>query len=114
MPSRLLCALLLAACQSSPSLATKNEGPPNIVLVFTDDQGYGDLSCNGHPTIHTPHIDALAANGIKLTQFYVASPVCSPSRAALLTGCYPNRIGILGALGPKANHGIHADETTLA
>ncbi|MFI4860902.1 MAG: sulfatase-like hydrolase/transferase [Phycisphaerales bacterium JB063] len=67
---------------------------PNIVIIFTDDQGYGDLSCFGHPTIHTPHLDDLAARGMKLTQCYVASPVCSPSRAALLTGCYPKRVGM--------------------
>jgi len=59
---------------------------PNVILILTDDQGYGDLSCYGHPTIHTPHIDALAANGMKFTQFYVPSPVCSPTRTGLLTG----------------------------
>jgi len=89
--------------------------PPNIVVIFTDDQGYGDLSCFGHPTIHTPHLDALAANGMKLTQCYVASPVCSPSRAALLTGCYPIRVGMhRHVLFPMTDYGLHTDEVTLA
>ncbi len=88
---------------------------PNFVIVFTDDQGYGDLSCFGHPTIHTPHLDALAAGGMKLTQFYVASPVCSPSRAALLTGCYPKRVGMhRHVVFPQDDHGLHPDETTIA
>ncbi len=89
--------------------------PPNIVLVFTDDQGYGDLSSYGHPTIHTPSIDAMAARGVKLTQFYVASPVCSPSRAALMTGCYPKRVGMhQGVLFPNSDSGLHPDEVTIA
>ncbi|MBQ71964.1 MAG: arylsulfatase, partial [Planctomycetaceae bacterium] len=67
---------------------------PNVVIMFTDDQGYGDLGCYGHPTIRTPNLDRLAAEGARLTQFYVPSPVCSPSRAALLTGCYPKRVGM--------------------
>ena len=88
---------------------------PNVVVVFTDDQGYGDLSCYGHPTIHTPALDALAAEGTKLTQFYVASPVCSPSRAALLTGSYPKRVGMhQHVIFPDYDYGLHTDEVTLA
>ena len=64
--------------------------------------------------LRQPHIDRLAREGIKLTDFHVAQPVCSASRAALLTGCYPNRLGIHGALSPKSMHGLSADETTLA
>ena len=91
------------------------DGPPNVVLVFTDDQGYGDLSCYGHPTIHTPHLDRMAAEGAKLTQFYVGSPVCSPSRAALLTGCYPKRIGMeRHVVFPADDWGLNPDEVTLA
>ena len=71
------CALLLpfttAAVGQTPEAEAKR---PNVVIVITDDQGYGDLSCTGHPTIHTPHVDALAARGVRLTQFYVPSPVC--------------------------------------
>ncbi|MEM6671440.1 MAG: sulfatase [Planctomycetota bacterium] len=96
-------------------LLTPVTEPPSVVLVLTDDQGYGDLSCYGHPTIRTPHIDALAAGGAKLTQFYVAAPLCSPSRAALLTGCYPKRVGMhRHMVFPPDDHGLHPDETTLA
>jgi arylsulfatase A-like enzyme len=89
--------------------------PPNVVIVFTDDQGYGDLSCYGNPTIHTPHIDRMASEGMKLTQFYVASPVCSPSRAALLTGCYPKRVNMhKHVIFPPYDYGLHTDEVTIA
>ena len=89
--------------------------PPNVVIIFTDDQGYGDLSCYGHPTIHTPHIDRMAAEGMKLTQFYVAAPLCSPSRAALLTGCYPKRVGMhKHVIFPQYDYGLHTDEVTIA
>jgi arylsulfatase len=88
--------------------------PPNVVIVFTDDQGYGDLGVTGAKGYSTPHIDRLAREGTLFTNFHVAQAVCSASRAALLTGCYPNRIGIHGALGPNSTHGIHASETTLA
>ena len=67
---------------------------PNFILIFADDQGYGDLSCFGSKTIRTPNIDRLADEGRKFTSFMVASPVCTPSRAALLTGCYPKRVGM--------------------
>lgn len=66
----------------------------NLVIIFVDDLGYGDLSCYGNPTIRTPHLDRMARGGIKFTQFYVAAPVCTPSRAALLTGCYPKSVGL--------------------
>ena len=69
-------------------------GQPNVILIFADDQGYGDLSCFGSETINTPHIDRLAKEGRKFTNFMVASPVCTPSRAALMTGCYPKRVGM--------------------
>ncbi|NBS34156.1 MAG: arylsulfatase, partial [Planctomycetia bacterium] len=76
--------------------------------------GYADPACYGGRFASTPNIDRLAREGIRFTDFHVAQPVCSASRAALLTGCYPNRIGIHGALGPRNSHGISADETTLA
>lgn len=97
-----------------PGSRRQADRPPNIVLIFTDDQGYADLGVQGATDFRTPHLDRLAEEGIRFTDFYVAQPVCSASRAALLTGCYPNRIGISGALGPRAKHGIHSDETTLA
>ncbi|MFT3883550.1 MAG: sulfatase [Gemmatales bacterium] len=87
---------------------------PNIILIYADDMGYGDLGCYGNTVHQTPHLDQLAREGARFTNFYVAQAVCSASRAALLTGCYPNRIGILGALGPKAEHGISDQEVTIA
>ena len=86
---------------------------PNIVVIFTDDQGYGDVGVFGAKGYATPNLDRLAREGTKFANFHVAQAVCSASRAALLTGCYPNRIGIHGALGPAANHGLNPAETTL-
>ena len=87
---------------------------PNIVFIFADDLGYGDLSCYGANGYTTPTIDSLAEHGIKFTNFYAAQAVSSASRAGLLTGCYPNRIGITGALTPMDEHGINSNETTIA
>ncbi len=87
---------------------------PNIVIIFTDDQGYQDVGVFGAPDIETPYLDQMAKEGIRLTNFYAAQAVCSASRAGLLTGCYPNRIGIHNALGPNNTQGINASETTLA
>ena len=89
--------------------------PPNFVLIFTDDQGYADLGCFGAKQIKTPRLDRLAAEGTKFTDFYVAAPVCTPSRAALLTGCYPRRVGLhRGVLFPGSRSGLHPDEVTIA
>ena len=90
------------------------EQPPNVVIVFTDDQGWGDLGCQGSTEIPTPNIDRLAEEGVRMTDFYVSQPVCSASRASLLTGCYANRIGISGALVPSSKFGLSSDETTIA
>lgn len=89
-------------------------GPPNVVVVFTDDQGWGDLSCQGSTDIATPNIDRLADEGMRFTDFYTSQPVCSAARASLLTGCYANRLGIHGALVPSTRHGLDPDETTIA
>lgn len=122
-PGRVVCLLLLAllfaavAAGPLPAQAASASQPrsgPNIVLIFTDDQGYQDVGCFGSPDIETPNLDRMAAEGMRFTDFYVAQAVCSASRAALMTGCYANRIGILGALGPSARHGIHPNELTLA
>jgi arylsulfatase A-like enzyme len=88
--------------------------PPNFVIVFTDDQVYGDVGCFGAKGFETPNLDRMAREGMRLTNFYAAQAVCSASRTALLTGCYPNRVGILGALGPASRHGISDRERTLA
>src|SRR4051812_42526926 len=109
----LLTFLALAEVSSSALLAA-DAAKPNIVLIFTDDQGYGDVGCYGAKGFETPNIDRLAQEGRRFTSFYVAQPVCSASRAALLTGCYPNRIGIHGALGPSSKVGINSNEVTLA
>lgn len=87
---------------------------PNIVIIFTDDLGYADVGVFGAKGFATPNLDRMAAEGRTFTNFHVAQAVCSASRAGLLTGCYPNRIGIHGALGPGAKHGIADTEMTLA
>lgn len=87
---------------------------PNIVLLFADDMGYGDLSSYGHPLIRTRNLDQKAEEGIRLTSFYVAASSCTPSRAALLTGRYPLRSGLPRVLFPNAKNGLPASEITLA
>ena len=90
------------------------ERPPNVVVVFIDDMGYADIGPFGVEGIDTPHLDRMARQGRVFSDFYVTQAVCSASRAGLLTGCYNVRVGILGALGPSAKHGINQDEVTLA
>ncbi len=87
-------------------------GPPNFVVIFTDDLGYGDLGVQGHPSLRTPHLDRMAAEGARFTDFYSAAPVCTPSRAALLTGRYPLRSGMCQPSGEPAwgwSMRIHVD-----
>ena len=88
--------------------------PPNIVLIHLDDMGYGDLTATGATGYRTPNIDRLCAEGMRFTNYYSAQAVSSASRAGLLTGCYPNRIGFAGALGPKSKTGLNPDEETMA
>jgi arylsulfatase len=96
--------------QETPSPAK----PPNIVVIFADDLGYGDLGCYGEKRWNTTNIDSIAKQGVLFTDFHSSQPVCSASRASLLTGCYANRIGIHGALGPSAKHGINDQEILLS
>jgi arylsulfatase A len=105
--------LLLLAAGFRLKAAEASRRPPNVVLIFCDDLGYGDLGCYGS-RIPTPNIDRLAAQGMRFTDFYVGQAVCSASRAALLTGCYPGRVGIQGALGPGSKTGLSAAENTIA
>ena len=104
-----LCFFLVA----HTAAAAPDPPRPNVVLVFADDLGYGDVGCYGAKGYDTPNIDRLAKEGVRFTDFYVAQAVCSASRAALLTGKYPNRVGILGALGPRVKNGIKPEELTL-
>jgi arylsulfatase A len=104
----------IAAISLTATLPAATARLPNIVIIFTDDQGYADVGVFGAKGYSTPNLDRLATQGRMFTNFHVAQPVCSASRAALLTGCYSNRIGIPGALGPGATLGINADEMTLA
>lgn len=116
--STVICVAFVACADYHANAAERPaataERLPNVVIVFTDDQGYADVGCYGAEGFDTPHLDRMAAEGRRFTNFYVAQAVCSASRAALLTGCYPNRVGIRGALGPGSRIGIHADELLLS
>ena len=97
------------------SQVSAEENKPNFIIIFADDQGYNDLGCFGSEKIKTPNIDQLAAEGRKFTSFYVPCSVCSPSRAALLTGCYPKRVGMeKHVLFPKSDYGLNPKEHTIA
>ncbi len=89
-----------------------SDSPPNIVLIFADDLGYGDLSSYGHPVIKTPHLDGLASEGVKCMSFYAIAAVCTPSRAGLLTGRYPIR-NLPHNIGPESDHGLPVSEITI-
>lgn len=104
-------ALLFALAFSSPALAA--DRPPNVVLIVADDMGYGDAGCYGAKDIRTPNLDRMAKDGTRFTNFCVAAPVCTASRSALMSGCYPNRIGMAGALNHTSTTGIHPDEVLL-
>ena len=110
-----------AASDKKPSVSVIEEptAKPNFVLIFTDDQGYADLSCFGGKHVSTPNIDQMAAEGTKLTSFYVAAPLCTPSRAALMTGCYPKRIDMaygsdFAVLLAADKKGLNPEEVTIA
>ena len=112
---RLLACLLLATLTTVPAAAAEQ---PNIIILFADDLGYGELGCQGNPEIPTPHIDSIASNGVRFTDGYVAGPNCSPSRAGLLTGRIPTRFGYefnpTGALNEQPGFGLPVSEITIA
>jgi arylsulfatase A-like enzyme len=108
------CVLSATTLRAETSTVDDAHRPPNIVIIFIDDMGYGDIGPFGATQYKTPNLDQMAAEGRVFTDFHAATAVCSASRAALLTGCYPERIGILGALSPNARHGLNTDEVTLA
>ncbi len=111
-------AVVFISCQSNPQQenvdSNAQNNRPNVILIFTDDQGYADVGRFGAKGFKTPNLDKMADEGIMLTNFHVAESVCSASRAALLTGCYPARLGIRGALTPDQEIGLNPNETTIA
>lgn len=113
-----LVGLTLAVVLALGLASRLTAAPPNVVVIFCDDLGYGDLGCYGHPTIRTPHLDRMAAEGMRFTDFYSAAPVCTPSRAALLTGRLPQRSGMTSdtrrVLFPDSAGGLPESEVTLA
>ena len=102
------------AALGMPIPARGKDRPPNFVIIYADDLGYNDLSCYGSKLINTPRLDRMAAEGVRFTDFYSAAAVCTPSRAALLTGCYPPRVSLPAVLNPSSNIGISDKEITLA
>lgn len=104
---------LLALPIGLTAIARGAEPRPNVVVILADDLGYGDLGCFGAKDIKTPNIDRMAVEGTRFTSFYVAQPVCTASRAGLLSGCYPNRISLFGALNHQSNVGIADSELLL-
>jgi arylsulfatase len=109
--------LLFLPMLSSNTLQSQNvsgEKPPNIILILMDDLGYGDLGTYGGFPYHTQNINRLAGQGMRFTHFYVAQAVCTASRAAILTGCYPNRLGIHGAFSPVSPTALNPEEETIA
>jgi arylsulfatase A-like enzyme len=108
-------AFILLALPGTSMVIAENASKPNFIIIFADDQGYNDLGCFGSEKIKTPNIDQLASEGRKFTSFYVPCSVCSPSRAALLTGCYPKRVGMeKHVLFPKSDYGLNPAEHTIA
>ncbi len=109
--------LAATAFSCTTDRGVKGDGPkrlPNIVVIYTDDQGYADVGCFGAKGFTTPHLDGMAAEGMRFTNFHVSQAVCSASRVSLLTGCYANRVGIRGALGPGSKVGLNSGEETIA
>ncbi len=117
MPKLILAGVAVLLFSARATNAAEIPPRPNFVIIFCDDLGWGDLSCFGHPTIATPNLDRMAAEGMRMTQFYVAASVCTPSRAALLTGRYPARTGMCGnrrVLFPDSIGGLQDSELTIA
>jgi len=124
LTARLGWAIVWAACLAGPAPAEETPAPaapkPNFIVFLCDNLGYGDIGCFGSQLHRTPHVDRLAGEGLRLTSFYAASGVCTPSRAALLTGCYPRRVGLHltqpdgAVLRPVSPNGLHPDEVTIA
>jgi arylsulfatase A len=114
MPSTFRAVIILSFLQLVAPAVMAQTGTPNFVIIFCDDMGYADIGPFGAEGYSTPHLDQMAAEGIKFTDFYVGRSFCTPSRAALLTGCIPTRVGIGGNFGPKSTTGLNPDEMTIA
>ncbi|MEM7790929.1 MAG: sulfatase-like hydrolase/transferase, partial [Verrucomicrobiota bacterium] len=112
-PSILVLAIIGFFCAPLAPINASSERP-NFIIIFNDDQGYQDLGCFGSPNIKTPRLDQMAKDGLKLTDFYVPTSVCSPSRAALLTGYYPQRVGVSGVYFPNRPGGLDPKHVTIA
>src|SRR5690606_25472816 len=114
----IITVILFLSCGSFGQSQENLGKTPNFIIIFADDLGYGDLGTYGHPTIKTPHLDRMASEGQKWTNFYVGASVCTPSRAALLTGRLPIRSGMCSdksrVLFPNSLHGLPVNEITLA
>jgi len=110
---RLLLLFCLSFLFAKPALPAE-QAKPNIILILCDDLGYGDLGCYGNSRIRTPNLDRMSSEGVRLTQYYVTSPACTPSRAALLTGRQQMRAGLPNVLHPTAQVGLRAQDETLA
>ncbi len=106
-------ALAVHGCENSFKQAS-NIDKPNVIIIFCDDVGYADVGVFGAKGYKTPHLDRMAAEGVKFTDFYAAAPSCTPSRAALMTGCYPQRVSLPNVIGPSAKVGISSGEQTIA
>ena len=115
MRTNILACLLLLGPVTSRLHAAPPAAKPNVIFILVDDQGYYDLGCYGGKEFDSPRIDRMASEGVRFTSYYAAAPICSPSRAGLLTGCYPRRVG-LAAWVQRADsrNGLHADELTIA
>jgi arylsulfatase len=103
-------SLLLPSCESKPRV----EKTPNIILIYLDDMGYGDLEITGAYGYETPNLNKMVSQGMFFSNFYSPQAVCSPSRAGLMTGCYPSRIGFGNNVGPLSTVGLSSDEMTIA
>ncbi|CAK9015898.1 Steryl-sulfatase (Arylsulfatase C) (ASC) (Estrone sulfatase) (Steroid sulfatase) (Steryl-sulfate sulfohydrolase), partial [Durusdinium trenchii] len=111
--SKVFLSTLVILAAALPSVAATAERP-NVLVILCDDLGYGDLACYGNETIRTPNLDRLAAQGLRLTDCYSASPLCSPARAGIMTGRTPSRSGIYSWIAPKNPMYLKKDETTVA
>lgn len=117
MIGKIVSAVLVLSLGTLLAAVAHGADQPNFVLIFADDLGYGDLASYGHPTFQTPHLDRMAAQGVRFTDFYVPMPYCAPSRASILTGRYPFRHGVVGNPTPDRgvnNYGLPASEVTIA